>query len=260
MSAGQLRRALEIAEVHVTGEGDDVVAHVRSGLRARRANLALAGLAAGWQALSADHARAAALGFARGVHAVLAEPKGDAGAQLTFEDAARTVLPSIEAPHFRMGALAAGGDEPFTTVFPGGLSVAYRVELDHGIRLLTEAQVQSWGCTGDRLDKAAMSILFHRSWDAPFRPTPERPEIYEFDVGDGLDGARVLMMNQWGYDYVRDGAVCSLPGVDSVLLSTDTSDGGVAALAKLTAARFASSSRPLSDAIFRFERGKILGR
>lgn len=259
MTAEVLRRALRDAEVDISDADDGkVMARVRQGLRARTAALDLTECLE--RLTDGDDQRSAAAAFARGVHAVLAEPMGDAGASLTFEDAARTVLPSIEAPDFRAGVDAAGGDPPFTTGFPSGLIVVYRVELDHGIRLLTIDQVEGWGCTGDRLDKAALSILFHRSWEVRFEPTAETPGVSEFKVGDGLDGARVLMMNQWGYDHVRDAALFSLPQVDRFLLSTDVTDAGRDALDELTKARFASSNRPLSLEIFRFERGRIVGR
>jgi uncharacterized protein YtpQ (UPF0354 family) len=260
MSAEDTLRALRDAEVEVKeiDEGH-VSVRVREGLRARTATLDLPVWVERLAGQPDEARRAAHTAFARGVYAVLAEPKTDAGSSLTFEESARTVLPSIEAPFFNVGVESASGSAPFTTPFPGGLSVIYRVELDHGIRLLTAAQVAQWGCTADRLAKAALSILFHRSWDAPFVPTPETPDVYEFRVGDGLDGARALMMSQWDYDRVRDAALFSLPECDTFLFSSDMSGAGEDALRKLTIARSASSTRSLSTEVFRFERGHIVG-
>ena len=260
MSADDVVRALRDAEITVKEVDDDHVSvRVREGLRARAATLHLPT----WVGRFAEQPEAARRGartaFARGVYAVLAEPKGDAGASVTFEESARTVLPSIEAPFFHEGVAGARGDTPFTTPFPGDLAVVYRVELDHGIRLLTSAQVAEWGCTADRLSKAALSILFHRSWDAPFAPTPEAPSVWEFGVRDGLDGVRALMMNQWDYNRVRDTALFSLPECDTFLFSEDASESAKAALRDVTFVRYASSSRPLSADIFRFERGQIVG-
>ena len=260
MSAEDIVRALRDSEVQVKEvEFDHHAVSVQKGLKARSATLFLPVWVERFAAEPDATRRASLTAWARGIYAVLVEPKGDAGASLTFEDAARTVLPSVEGPFFRAGMECAKGTAPFATPFPGDLAVVYRVELDHGVRLLTEEQVAAWGVTPDRLAKAALSILFHRSWDAPFLPTPESAAILEFGVRDGLDGARALMMNQWDYDRVRDSALFSLPECDTFLFSSDVSDEGAAALRKLTFGRHASSKRPLSLDIFRFERGHIVG-
>lgn len=260
MNNADILRVFEAAELAIVSSDDSsATVRVHTGLRAKSATIAFDTLQEMLVEIPAESRRGALASFARGLYGVLGEPKKSRGMELNFEEAAKTVLPSVEGPLFSAGALAAGGDAPYLSKFPGDLSVAYWVELDLGIRVLTGKQIAEWGCTDDRLAKAALSILFHRSWDAPFGATSEEGGIEEFKVGDGLDGARVLMMNQWGYDRVRDAALFALPESDRFLFSPATDDAAVADLRELAGKRYASSSRPLSLEVFRFERGRIVG-
>ena len=84
-------------------------------------------------------------------------------------------------------------------------------------------------------------------------------EMHGLALANILFEPEALMMNQWDYDRVRDSALFSLPECDTFLFSSDVSDEGAAALRKLTFGRHASSKRPLSLDIFRFERGHIVG-
>ncbi|MFT6398596.1 MAG: hypothetical protein ACJAYU_003355 [Bradymonadia bacterium] len=260
MNNADILRIFESAELSiVTTDDASVTVQVHSGLRAKSATVEFRVVLEMLESAAAEQQGGALSSFARGLYGGLAEPKNSKGSELLFEDAAKTVLPSIEGPLFAAGAVAAGGAEPYLSPFPGELSVAYWVELDLGVRVLTTPQINAWGCTDDRLAKAALSILFHRSWEAPFVATPEQGTIEEFKVGDGLDGARVLMMDQWDFYRVRDAALFALPESDTFLFSAGTDEDAQTALQELAQRRYLSSKRPLSTGVFRFERGKIVG-
>ncbi len=260
MNNADILRVFESAElVLANSDADTATVQVHTGLRAKKTSVEFEVLR-GMLGEIEEAARPGALSsFARGLYGALAEPKNSKGADLLFEEAAKTVLPSIEGPLFTAGVAAADGEAPYLSAFPGDLSVAYWVELDFGVRVLPKSQIETWGCTDDRLAKAALSILFHRSWDAPFAATPEQESIEEFRVGDGLDGSRVLMMDQWDFYKVRDAALFALPESDTFLFSAGTDDTAEAALKQLAAQRYASSNRPLSTGVFRFERGRVVG-
>lgn len=253
MSDG-LAAALERAGVRVTKRHDDGCACVvRDGLRARRATIRTADFEAAVAAASTGPGAAAGHAFARGVYATLAEPATAEGAELAFEEAARTVLPSLEwgAP-FAAGIAAAGGEAPYLRPFAGHVAAAYVVELDDGIRVLSAAQVASWAVTADRIERAAVSILYHRSWGGALERGEDR--VWRSNVRDGNDAARALMLDQWAYDLVRNGALFAVPAYDALLVADDTA-GGRAALD--AAVRATDADALFCAAIFRWHRGAV---
>lgn len=252
-----LVQALRAAEVDVTAAGDMLRARVVPGMRGRVAELenTVPGPIA---ALPTTAQRAALTAFARGVYAALAEPKRSGGDTLEFNDAARTVLPSIEGEHFATGVRAAGGDAPYVSAFAPGLVVTYSVELDLGVRLLSADQVAAWGATDERLAKAALSILFHRSWDYAFRPS-EHEGVRSFDATDDLNAARILMLSQSHYEDVRDGALVAIPSPGTLLLCRENDDAALARMKAAAEAEFTAAECPLSPAVFAYERGRFAG-
>jgi hypothetical protein len=249
-----LAAALERAGVRVTKRHDDGCAcTVRDGQRARRATIRTAYFEAALAAASTGRAAAAGHAFVRGVYATLAEPATAEGAELAFEEAARTVLPSLEwgAP-FAAGVAAAGGEAPYLRPFAAHVAAAYVVELDDGIRVLSAAQVASWAVTADRLERAAVSILYHRSWGGSLERGTDG--VWRSTVADGNDAARALMLDQWAYDVVRNGALFAVPTCDALLVADDTAAGRAALGAAL---RAADADTLLYSAILRWERGAV---
>lgn len=253
--------ALEAAEVSLSRPTDtSVTARVFPGIRGVQTEVPLtwpdAAPGDSYDAADLDH-RIAVASYARGIAAALAEPRRSKAEDMPFTDAARTILPSIEGPLFAAGVELVGGGTPFLTPFGDNLTVAYAIELDLGIRTLREAQVAAWGTTADRVSKAAMSILFHRSWGLDFASVEDTP-FDAFDGRDGLDAARVLMLDQSHYDRVRDGLLFAVPNDETLLVSQDTSDASAMALAAHAREACEASALPLSPSVFAFERGRRL--
>ncbi len=247
--------ALQAAELTIVKTTDThATVRVMTGIRARSADIPLA-LPAAAEHLSGLPLRVALASFARGVYAALAEPKRSKSEDMTFVEAARTILPSLEGPLFADGVAAAGGDTPHLDAFGGDIVIAYQIELDLGVRLLSKDQVAAWGATGDRVEKAAMSILFHRSWGRDFVAEPDTT-FERFDGGDGHDAARALMLDQSAYDRVRDGLLFAVPTPDTLLISADTGDASVMALAAYAASVAEAASSPLTPSVYAFERGR----
>src|SRR5699024_1147162 len=136
------------------------VISLRSGPQKRQVVLDLAALAA---QLPTDHPRASAHNAARGIMAVLNEPANSDAATWSFIDCTPVIAPCAEGPGFEEGVRAADGETPFYQPYVGDLRLAYYVDLDEGQRLLTQAQVDAWGVHPERIEKAGLSILFHRS-------------------------------------------------------------------------------------------------
>lgn len=250
-----LRAALEAAECTATVTGDGtVVGRVFDGRRGREARLVPAEVATALSDVPGD-ARVALASFARGVVAVLSEPTNSRADEEAFVQAARAMLPTLEGPGFVIGALAAGGKRPFVQPFLGDVSTAYVIELDEGFRVLTEEQVAAWGVTADRVHKASLSILFHRTTFECFETVGEG--IERFAMGDGYDAARALIFEMWDYHRARRGIAFTVPACGAMVLTDDTSAAGIERLSAETEQRYASAACPLSRDVFRVVDGHL---
>ncbi|MCB9507569.1 MAG: hypothetical protein H6700_07190 [Myxococcales bacterium] len=249
---------LETAGARVRLDSPDLaVVTFGDGPRRRTARLALPAAAERLSGAAADHGQGTLAGFVRGVCAHLSEPDTTEGDTLTFEESASTVVPSLEltAP-FCLGLELAGAAPPALHPFSTSLSIAYLVELDDGIRVLTGAQVARWGTTDERLAKAALSILYHRTWGAEEVATAV-DGVTALRVGDDNAAARALLLDQLDYARVRRGLLFAVPTSATLLLCDDTSAAGVEAMRRAVAsALHAKVGDPLSDAILRYVDGK----
>jgi hypothetical protein len=253
--AEALRDALSASECNASIASDGtVVGHVFEGRRGRQAHLDPARVSALLADVPGDP-RVALASFARGVTAVLSEPTNSRADEDAFVSAARSMLPTLEGPGFVLGALAAGGKRPFVQPFGSDLHTAYVIELDEGFRVVTEEQVTTWGVTADRIHKASLSILFHRTTFACFETVSEGLEC--FAMRDGYDGARAHIFEMWDYHRARRGIAFTLPDCGTMLLTDDTSAHGIERLTEATSRRFADARCPLSQRVFRFVDGRL---
>lgn len=249
---------LETAGARVRLHAPDLaVVTFGDGPRRRTARLPLAAAAERLSGAAVDLGPGTLSSFVRGVCAHLSEPDTDEGDALTFEESASTIVPSLELTSpFCLGLELAGAAPPALHPFSTSLSIAYLVELDDGIRVLTGAQVARWGTTEERLAKAALSILYHRTWGADEVATSV-DGVTALRVGDDNAAARALLLDQLDYARARRGLLFAVPTSATLLLCDDTSATGLAAMRLAIADSLrGASGDPLSDAVFRYVDGK----
>lgn len=244
--------ALRFVGLAVDDSGDAVeVSHGR-GPRLRSATLDR-NLVAHWGTDRAD-----ALGFARGAHAVLNEPPRSPAANWGFAEAARCIVPTVERPAYDAGARAVGSGGLFTVPFQSGLSLYFVLELDDGYRALPADQVAGWGATADRVERAAASMLFHRSRDVDFEPASG--SVLTLRSGDGFDAARVAVLDALDYDRCRRGCWVGIPSHDTIWVHPASADiAEREAFAEQVRAHFAQTRQPLWPGLIEFVEGKRLG-
>jgi uncharacterized protein YtpQ (UPF0354 family) len=197
-----------------------------------------------------EERRPALAGFASGVAGLLKEPLDPRAAEWTFVDAASRLVPSIEHVAFELGYAAAGGAPPWLLPFAGNLRVAYYLELDRGLKVLTTPQLEAWQVTRDRVTCAARSLLYHKTgWDT-LTPLPDdRADAYR--LGDGYDAARALILTDLDYTRMRQGALFAIPHPDLLLLRDPAqSPDDLAAFRDAVARHYDDARYPLSCQIF----------
>ena len=230
------------------------------GLMARRASLDLAPLAS-WLEDRPPHQRARHIaGYASGVKGVMLEPARSKASSWSFNETAGRLLPNIEVASFGLGVRAAsadaeGGGDAFTLPFHDDLIVAYYIQLDMGLRVLTRPQVEAWGATEDRVVTAARSLLFHKTRDAAWRPLEGHPSVQRISVGDSYDAARALVLADAFFSEVDDGFHLALPSQDELLLVTSEDEAHIEALKAATHDAYSRSDYPLTTALFSLEKG-----
>ncbi len=253
-----LAELLSAHDVTATADGAGLDAAAGSGLQRRTARLETGPVLAALAALPPRRALAAGHAWARGVAGVLCEPARSRDAEMSWRDATSRVLPRVELPLFDVGVRDAGGDAPFAGPDLGPLVVRYLLELDVGQRVVTAAQVDAWGVHPERVQKAAVSLLFHRTRFGDLAPTQTSEHVDAFTVGDGLDAARLTILDAWDYPRCRAGARVAVPNPDTLLVSRSLGEPDDDAFAALVAARHAESDEPLSDVVMRFEDGALM--
>lgn len=246
---------LENLGAQVQPGADALCVSMRVGVQRRRAEIP-------WSALDAlspiSDARSYAAEVARGVFAVLNEPSNSKAETLSFLDTTPSILPSAIGPGFIEGVLLAGGTQPFVQPYVQGLELAYFVDLDEGQRLLPLSQVQGWGVHPERVEKAGLSILFHRSGH-------ERWENHLIDgvlvrrlaIGDGADGARGTLMEFFDWQKAQSGRFFAAPSSDLLLFTDDLFDETLRVFRRVVEGAYAKHELPLSSAIYRFIGGKL---
>jgi uncharacterized protein YtpQ (UPF0354 family) len=195
---------------------------------------------------------------ARGVLAALAEPKNSKGKDLDFVDATSRISASLEGPGFVEAAEEVLGEPLWTRPFVGDIVLAYRIDLDNGQRLLPSSQVEDWDVHGDRIHKAAVSIIFHRSgYHAWNTKSYDEMTVDEFQKGDGCDAARATILDMLDYHRTRSGVLFACPTADH-LIFTDDEEDTLSDFRKLAERLYHESSFPLSDHVFAYRDGKLI--
>gem|GEM_PF-6682800 len=209
-------------------------------------------------ALPAGDERAVAHNAARGIMAVLNEPKNSDGSQWSFIDCTPVIAPCAEGPGFVEGVAAAGGSAPFFQPYVGDLRLAYYIDLDDGQRLLPAAQVEAWGVHPERVQKAGMSILFHRSgyerWE---NQLVDGVLIRRLAIGDGGDAARGSLLELYDYSKARAGRLFAMPSQGTLVFTDVVSDDAFSVLQRVVRGAYDKAREPLSTDIFMIRDGKF---
>jgi hypothetical protein len=231
-----------------TAEGLVVLAG--RGLSARRTTIPEARLHAVSDMGAADRAA-----WARGVEAVLAEPGRSDAHTWEFVRCAATLLPQWERPAFAIGAGDAGAP-PFSAPAPAGLIRVYFFELTQGVRLLSAEQAALWGAHPDRLDRAGLSILYHRTRHHEPTPSDAAAGALALWTGDGHDAPRVLLFEIAPPEHSR--VYAAVPDQNTLVWVDGQDAGAVAELREWASVRFGQSSDPLTDQLIDIVDGRPL--
>lgn len=193
----------------------------------------------------------------RGLLALLQAPRAHGLENEAFTDVAGRLVVTIEGPGFSAGHALLGGDEPWVRPFGDGLVLAYAVEMDQGYVTLTRAQVERWGVSGERIEKAALSALFYRTGFGEPEDVSDAPGVTTYRLGDGFDAARALVLEMIDYPRARKGMVLSLPTAETLLFADDE-PAHRDALRTCTRRCLESAEAPLSRAIFQIREGRLV--
>lgn len=194
-------------------------------------------------------------GFVNGIKHVLLEPKRSSADEWDFVESAGRLVPAPQASTFTLGVQEAAGQTPWTVDFVDDLHFAYFIQLDRGLRVLTEAQVERWGVSEDRITAAARSLLFHKTRNLDFQPFEDNSEVQRLHAGDDLDAARCLVVADAFYSDIGDEFRFALPSTEHFLCVLQSTPDGLAELSDATRKIYLEADTPLSTRIFRFETG-----
>ncbi|MFU8802724.1 MAG: hypothetical protein ACNA8W_02845 [Bradymonadaceae bacterium] len=226
------------------------------GLMAHKANIDPVALVERLEATPAAGHRRLIAGFASGVKHVLMEPSRSRAADWTFVESTGGLVPNLEVDTFILGAEAASGESPWVLPFADDIVVAYLIELDRGLRVLTASQTKRWGVTRDRITSAARSILFHKTRTATPEPHEDFQLVQVIQVGDEYDAVRALVIADAFYSDIDESFRFSLPAQDLFYFVPSDSPDHLQALRQATDQTFTAATYPLSSRLFRFELGR----
>lgn len=192
--------------------------------------------------------------FARGVATVMTEPARSPAKSWDFTRAAGRMAPNFVTSAFLDGARAAtGGDPAFAIPFHDDVYLVVVLQIDRGIRLLTQKQVDEWGATQDRVVSAARSLLFHHTQQARWEKIVGGP-VFRI-VGTDQNAVRALVFADVFYSDVGSKMRFGIPNEDELLFVADDSADNVQALKAAVEASSRDSDHHLTTAIFGFESG-----
>lgn len=227
------------------------------GNAARKANVdpvpLLADLSSGDEAAN----RRAMAAWTQGVRFALLEPATSDGADWEFERAAGQIYPVVVPGEFVEGARAVG-DAPWQSDFVEDLRFVYAIELDFGIRLLSESQFEGWGVTADRVRSAARSMLFHETRRHQPSSLEDDTPVERFNVGDSYDAARIIILEDLLFGEFDETSRVAIPSSDELLFVRQGGGEAGEALREAAEERRFEGEIPLTDTLFRFERGNVV--
>ena len=193
------------------------------------------------------------LGYARGIKHVLMEPERSDADSWGFVESAGGLLPSIEIPTFVDGVEAAADKPAWTVDFPGDVVVCYFIQLDRGLRVLTEAQVEQWGVSDDRITAGARSILFHKTRNLDFVTFDDFDGVHRLRAGDGYDASRCFVVSDVFYSELDQGFRFALPSPDHFLCVFDDSPEMIDELSRAAISTYREADIPLTPHLFEFD-------
>ncbi len=165
-------------------------------------------------------------GYVSGVSLTLMEPPNSKASAMSYEQIAGRMMPNIEVDTYILGVKAASGFEPWYVPFTDGLIQVVYLNLDRGMRPLTQDQVERWGATDDRIFSAARSMLFHKTRHALIEPVDEaHPDIKRVTMGDGYDAARGMVLTDVFFSELDEQRFrFAMPSQDVILFTELTKD------------------------------------
>lgn len=200
-------------------------------------------------------ARRALAAYASGIRHVLLEPADSDADELEFTDVAGQLGMALHAAPFVAGTEAAAGSPAWASHLVDDLYFICFIELDRGTRVLTEDQFERWSATTDRLMSGARSMLFHKAQHTDPEAVEGREGVERLRVGDGYDGARILVLGDLMYGEFDDSSRFAMPTPNDLLFVRDGSAAAVGDLRRAAEDLVAKSDYPLGTRLFELDRG-----
>ncbi len=190
--------------------------------------------------------------WARGMELVLSEPARSDAHTWDFVRCASTLMPQWERPAFAEGARDAG-HPAFVVPASCGLIQVYLIELTQGVRLIDAAQVARWGAHPDRLNRAGLSILYHRTRHHEPMPFEELPGGQRLATGDGHDAARIQLFEIM--PTATADVMVAVPDQKTLVWVDSSDSSSVETLAAWAASQFAAADTALIPSLVRVVNG-----
>ena len=177
---------------------------------------------------------------------------------MSFVEVAGRLVPMVRRHAFGLGFRETSGRVVWQESFgdSASLSVLHCVLLDQGDLVLTQAQVEAWGVSTDRITSAARSILYHKSWAGGLESFADEVSCYR--VGDGHDAARAVSLCDLQFARTRAGVVFAVPSRDLLLVIDRASPSKIAPFAQLVREAFDSAEHPLSPELFTHDDDRMI--
>jgi hypothetical protein len=172
-----------------------------------------------------------------------------------FKRAASGLYPVMVHRRFLEGAEGILESPPWLTEFEDPLVLAYVIEVDEGRQFLTQAQVDRWPVTRDRIESAGRSLLFHTTREASPDSLDDSP-IEAYRVGDGYDAARIIVIEDLHFGEFDADSRIAIPSTEELLFVRSGDDDAVAALKREAQQRYDQAALPLTPDLFKFDRSK----
>lgn len=193
-------------------------------------------------------------GYVSGVSLTLMEPPNSKANAMSYEQIAGRMMPNIEVDTYILGVKAACGHEPWHVLFSEGLIQVVYLNLDRGMRPLTQDQVERWGATDDRIFSAARSMLFHKTRHALIEPVDaEHPHVKRVTMGDGYDAARGMVLTDvFFYELNEQSFRFAMPSQNVILFTELANDEPerIEDLKNATKDLFNQTDYPLSTEVY----------
>lgn len=250
-----IEEALEGASVRVDRVGDTLNVARGGGIMEAKANIDPVDLIEEIAGLDESERRPAIANWARGVAHVLMEPTKSEADEWTFVEAAGQLYMSLENEYFLRGAEAAAGEPAWTIPLDEDLHFVFILELDMGLRVVTEDQFEEWSATRDRVVSGGRSLIFHKAYEEEPESVADFEGVERWRIGDGYDAARCLVIEDLMFGEVDETTRLSMPSPEELYFVRQGNEQTLEALRQVTDERYEAADHPLSRSFYRLERG-----